>query len=619
MGLIFAIVPSRATWHGQVDALFARGVACAVRLWGRQPQNRAESPLARLATFSRENQSGGMLVMDPRKQMWMGSIGTWLHEHGYGNGNESWLLDAFHETDAVGVAKQLEGWFGLLVGHERDRTVTVITDAVGNCHLFMRRIGSLTAISNSSLLLAMLEEPSLDLLACQEFLEVGMVGETRTLFKTIEKLEGGSVYVLKDGEVEQRIRYWCPSQLVPNRYCDETAVEKLWESLTNASKRIHARYEKPVCDLTGGYDSRTLLAAFMSESVPVTTTVSGAPDHPDVRIAKRVASGLGVPCLHLEYREPYTWSRLERMVPLTDGECNLVEYAGIHEIHQHLLSYDVSINGSFGGLARGLWWEILGSASERKDAFPSRQLIQQRYLTQAIDRTLLAPSIAVDLFEHLAGWVDRVVEPVSQYPLTFQMDVANLALRIQRWQGRLASSTNRIHPCLSPFGLRSVLEVVLQTAAATRRHNRLIQHMLSRYAVVFTQIPLADGSLPQPISWRNWWKAMPDLRYLARRAIRKATSMAGLARTSALGSSREATIRISLWQDPDFRDLLDPRTMRSAPLCDEGRLARFLQQSQQTAFPYETLWQRLVSLEVTLQVFKRHGSVEEHRSVIASR
>ena len=46
--------------------------------------------------------------------------------------------------------------------------------------------------------------------------------------------------------------------------------------------------------------------------------------------------------------------------------------------------------------------------------------------------------------------VARAGAAITQFPNTSQMDNAYLTLRMQRWQGRIASSTNQIWPALSP-------------------------------------------------------------------------------------------------------------------------------------------------------------------------
>ncbi|MHB1360716.1 MAG: hypothetical protein ACYCWC_14165 [Rhodocyclaceae bacterium] len=38
----------------------------------------------------------------------------------------------------------------------------------------------------------------------------------------------------------------------------------------------------------------------------------------------------------------------------------------------------------------------------------------------------------------------RAVQPIAGYPNTTQMDCVYYSLRMQRWQGRIASSTNHL-------------------------------------------------------------------------------------------------------------------------------------------------------------------------------
>ena len=57
-------------------------------------------------------------------------------------------------------------------------------------------------------------------------------------------------------------QYWNISSLTPEALTASEAIDVLWENLTFAVARISQRFDRVVCDLTGGYDSRAIAAAF---------------------------------------------------------------------------------------------------------------------------------------------------------------------------------------------------------------------------------------------------------------------------------------------------------------------------------------------------------------------
>ena len=81
------------------------------------------------------------------------------------------------------------------------------------------------------------------------------------------------------------------------------------------------------------------------------------------------------------------------MLPVTDGEYDMVEYANVFRVHHQLSkSFDVSINGSFGELARGYWWELLFPNPAKTGKLDGELVARKRYTTQLYDERLFEQS-----------------------------------------------------------------------------------------------------------------------------------------------------------------------------------------------------------------------------------
>ena len=603
MGNFLVIVPS--TKGADASRLFKAGLDAAREIRSQTPSQTVESDWSFAAAFERQNGSGGTLVTDPATGSWLLSSGTWFHSEGYASGSELRLLHRYLETNALHLGGELEGFFVLLIGDARTREVVVVTDIIGSCHCFRRSLDEGVALSGSSLLLASLGDCKLDSVACQEFLATGIVYEDRTFYEEIQKLTAAGVVRMRGGAEAPAEIYWDASALKLESLRGQEAVDALWEKTTRAAKRVESLYSNPVCDLTGGYDSRILVAGFVGAGERCATAVSGPADSHDVVISRGLAQMLGLPNLHNPPLEQISLEQLEGSLPLTDGECSLVEYAAIRENHRKLSQqFDISINGSFGEVARGYWWELLFPRIGARGALDARKLAARRYAAQRWDSSMIPTKTRIDLVDHFTGVINRANAGLSSFPNTFLMDHAYLKMRMQHWQGRIASSTNQIWPCLSPFMFRSVLEPMLETRALLRWRSLLVRKMLAKFSPRMAAYPLEHGFPAEPTSWRNFYRFTPLGVYFAEKVLRKVKGKLGR-RKAATPTGTTRVPRLQLWRDERVADVLRPAGMKLNAWMDVSALEDFLKRSQETNFAFGDQWARLFSLECALRAVER--------------
>jgi len=580
----------------ELEAKFSLGLALAERLGLGEPRGTLHSGQARVGAFSRGNGSGGRLVSDPATGDWLLAVGTWFHQDDFGTGSEEQLLGRYLAVGPRALARELEGFFVIAAGEAAGRAVVAMTDITGSCHGFWRAGADWVAVSSSSLLLAGLGEAELDPVACQEFLATGVIYEDRTLFRQVRKLGPARVIRFEQGRLGSEERYWQIADLDPDALGERRAREALFDSLTRAARRVATSFARPVCDLTGGYDSRAMLAAFLRAGAAFSTTVSGPPQSADVVISRRLAENLGIPHLHLESPSCPSFGEMESAVSLTDGECDLAEYARVMGIHRRLSErFDISINGSYGELARGYWWELLFPSTGSRRPLDSTRVARARYAAGSYDLSLFLPEVRLNLVDHFRGVIERANAGLTHLPNTLQLDHVYLALRMQRWQGRIASSTNRLWPCLSPFMFRSVLETVLQTRAGLRQRSYIVRSLLIEYQPRLADFPLEHGYPALPASFRNFYRFWPLLAYYSRRVVAK------LAPPKGSIASDGPSLPERLWREPEVIDILRPEKMGLSGLASPSRLADFLERSQRSPFPFAGQWTRLLSLELALR------------------
>lgn len=589
--------------------VFAAGLDAGRLLSGMNPVSIHEQGNTWAASFPRLDGSSAPITLHPGSGNWLLTAGQWFHETGYGNGSEERLLYLCETIGIDQIVHELEGFFTLNHFHADDGQITVINDVIGSYHCFYREWPGVTAISSSSLLLSSLGDEAIDPEALREFLATDIIYEDRTLDKNVRKLGPAGKYIFRDGKLWSSSSYWPIRDISSRPLSNGDAVGALRETLSEAGRKIFTIFQRPLVDLTGGYDSRVLLAALLRLKMPFSTVVTGSGDSPDVQISRGLANLVGLPHLHMNPEVVLSGAGIDDVLPLTDGEYDAIEYSRVSRVHTILSEkFDISLNGSFGELARGYWWELLfphlGAAKE----IDARMIARHRFAGSGPDLNLLGVGNGLSLEEHFAEIIRRVNRGFESAPNTLQVDNLYLMMRMQCWQGRIASSTNRIWPCLSPFMFRTVLEVMLRTDPQLRRRGLFVRKYLAATDRRLAEFPLEHGFPALPVSLATFHRFWPIIPLYGGKAVRKALSKIGIQYSQL--KSLSTPPRIRLWQDERVQDLLDTGKMRLASLFRADVLHNFMECSKRSGFPYDAQWARILTVESALR-----KSAELRRSI----
>lgn len=530
----------------------------------------------RVAVSPRANGSGGRVVQDPRTDSWLAVAGTWFHGGGFASGEEERLLAEYLAGGAERLARDLEGFFLLLIGDGRLRELIVITDLMGSRHGFVRELEQSAIVSTSLLPLVDLAPATPDPRGCREFLLWGSAFEDRTLFREVRKLSPATIYRFKDGACREKRSYWSMADLDPFRYRDRRAVEELGAAMIDAARRIGRVFPRPICDLTGGYDSRAVVTAFLAAGVDFSTTVSGPPDSPDVRVARSLSPLIRKSHWPIDDRFRLSFDEVRQALSRTGGLYDAVDYARIDRIHRPLSQrFDAGINGSYGELARGYWWEPW------RKGLDFRRLARRRFAPPR--GASLWPRGEGEWFEELVELLERVDTPLRGAPATMRIDHLYLQLRMQRWQGSIASATDQRWPCLSPFMFRSVMETILQTEASLRVRSLLARRMMAELQPDLAAAPLTSGAPALPLTPRTARLFLP--------------LPISLIETYLLKVFRPPTTEPTrLFDEEHWREFLKPQEMRVGELIDSTRWQSFLTEAR-----FTPPWNRLLTLELALR------------------
>jgi hypothetical protein len=319
-----------------------------------------------------------------------------------------------------------------------------------------------------------------------------------------------------------------------------------------------------------------------------------------VVIAKELARRVG---LDLRYFEPpvtSSFEQLQRAMQYTDGEYDLVDYARIHEVQSDLEArFDISINSYSGEIGRGYGWEVLMPHTGQRLPMDAAYVAKRRFVNPSFDASIVAPALRIDAPGHFGDVVARAGEGLGDLPNTLQYDYSMTMLRCQRWYGRIASSTNQIWPCMSFFLLRSIMKPMLEANTRSRTNSLLFRRLLVELEPEFSQVPLARGYPPLPVTLKTLHRFWPLVPLYGGKVVDRLRRYAGI--QPAPSATPGTSPREMLWNDAGVRQTLQPASMLSAEIMDAAGLARFIERSQQPQFDLPGQWSLLLTLECTLQ------------------
>jgi hypothetical protein len=384
-------------------------------------------------------------------------------------------------------------------------------------------------------------------------------------------------------------------------------IRRLAETLRDTVATIARNYPNPLLDLTGGFDSRAVLGAVLGCGLRFDTVVSGGESDPDVIVSRAIARRFHLPHHHTPPGSPdfaEWWSGVRETLPLCDGELDALAYSRTARAHTRAAeSFDASINGSNGEVCKGYWWELLFPYTRRRDHFDAKLIAARRFATER-DPDLLDGPFSEPLVDHFAGIILRANTGLERHPNTAKLDNVYLTLRMQRWQGRIASSTSRIWPCLSPFSFRRPMEAALSAPPGMRLRNRMSRKLIEYLNPELARLPLAEGYPALPLRLTTLHKFWPLARVNAHVMGRYLSKRLGRAQSFSPVRSPYPFSMAELWRREEIAGLLDVPSMLTRDLYAPARLREFLVASRREGFAKTHQAGRILTLEMTARAVR---------------
>lgn len=270
------------------------------------------------------------------------------------------LGDLFHRQrgSEFGFLRDLSGVYTAVVHDQRRQRLLLVTDRHGLRHLYWTvHDGRLVWASELKAFLALPGfRPTIDEQAVGEFLDSSSFADNRTWFEGVKLLPSASVLTWDLRESDWRLdRYWSWEEIrpAPSEADPSEIVEELGRLFHQAVRRCSGGHQRIGVHLSGGLDSRAIVAALPQADEPLHLFTWGRKGCHDIRLASRVA-GLRNAAHHPIEISERNWLELRpTAVWWLDGQMSILDMHYLHSLPAARRLIDVNLNGFLGGNVLG--------------------------------------------------------------------------------------------------------------------------------------------------------------------------------------------------------------------------------------------------------------------------
>jgi hypothetical protein len=422
----------------------------------------------------------GMAVFSGRPFRWTGE--------GEADGRAP-LDPRFYRRPAGEWASDLDGRFAAARYDERERELEVYSDPLGAYPVFSGEADGTRWISNSAeLVRTALGTDELDLSVVASVLGAGHCLSGDPVWAEVKRLPRGAVVQMRADRPDSQ------AELLPlDRIAAQTGrglePGRAARDLVAATSALADWPGRPILlQLSGGRDSRLVLAAALAAGVEFDAVSTGTPAVPDVRVARQLCEQLGIPhrllprdpegALHRRTRE------MGRVVGLASAGTFSIEDAAGYPIAQSAGPLPLWLGGQGGEIARAFYGRREGTRPEA--------LARQLFETVARSVELLSSPGKERLRREVGRAVDQKVD--AGVALDDVFDLFYLFNRMGTWS---ASGFGCVEyakgDSITPLWCRRLLDHQLAPRPAERVGARFHAATLEELSPQLARAPFAEA------------------------------------------------------------------------------------------------------------------------------
>ena len=276
--------------------------------------------------------------------------------HKFSVDNDPEFILHLYEEYGTDFVHKLNGSFTLVIWNENSHELLIINDRYGLRPLYYtEHNGNLLFGSEVKAILQDITfKRIVDDSSVADFFSFGYILGNKTFFKGIELLPHAAILTYNAGQLSIE-QYWDFN--FNEEYEDHSEkyyVENLSKLILQAVERQMKGKHKIGVALSGGFDSRTIVASIDKKHYPIHTFTFGKPNCDDAKFAQKVADRLGTNHHFFEFKPDDLASYAEKVVYITDGLLNCIHAHRTMQTSGEMREFiDIALGGFFGDSTQG--------------------------------------------------------------------------------------------------------------------------------------------------------------------------------------------------------------------------------------------------------------------------
>ena len=289
--------------------------------------------------------------------------------HNFSINNDPEFILSLYEEYGKDIVHKLNGSFTLVIWDEISKELLIINDRYGlrplyystcdGCLLFGSEV---KAIMQDETFKRIVDDRSV-----ADFFSIGYILGNKTFFKEVELLPPASIMTYSKGAISNE-QYW-DFDFNENRenYPEEYYIDKLSKLILQSVERQMKGNHRIGIPLSGGLDSRTIVASIHGKYYPLHTFTFGKPNCDDVRFAQSVSKKLGALHHFFDFKPDDLTLYAEKAVNITDGMLNCIHAHRMQTYNEIRSLMDVVLGGYVGDAIMGNF--LIEDPDENMDDF----------------------------------------------------------------------------------------------------------------------------------------------------------------------------------------------------------------------------------------------------------
>ncbi len=415
-------------------------------------------------------------------------------------------LAAEFESHPEKILERLQGQYLAVAVDTGSGKILACGDRLGLFPIYTAGEAGIAWIATSSLALACALRSRLNTDALRALFMGDAIRSPNSAFDGVRRVAFGELCTLSNGSLESH-RSWIPYRKSAAYRRMRDAVDEGIHILRPSCRSIQKLWPACVADLTGGFDSRMVIAMMADPSRPFHVTVNGDPSSIDVVLARRIAGEFNWTLRHYQPADESAEERLQyfkKGLALIDGEKPGNQVDKMIRAKRNLLEfYDAATGGSGGELYRDFFWQQEFFKIGRTCDLDIDRLLRYRFtFSSKPDMKLFHSNWFSEYIDSQREAIQRVVDMAPGALNTAKLDAVYI-WKASGHSGRYMGAGFPVIASPLPLLTAKAVEFAIGLPWKYRMGGKLVRHLITRAHPKLASMPAWYGGSAEPLSLRR--------------------------------------------------------------------------------------------------------------------